>query len=194
MGNACLQVPTKPKVPIDSPTTIPADEVWEQDLTNHPLQIDPDIGFSEHLARVRSDEAFVEKYECGEVLGYGITGQVCIVTNRSDGLVYAMKSLNVGKLDDHQIVELRHEIDSLRRLNHPNIIKMLEVFQSKSNIMIIMEHCPFGDLGKKKFKSEAEICAVVYQLTDAVSHCHHMGIVYVFLFHFDKKIKLTLFL
>jgi Ca2+-binding EF-hand superfamily protein len=64
----------------------------------------------------------------------------------------------------------------------------MEVFESDSNICIIMEHCSGGDLSQRRFETENDVCSVVFQLAEAVAHCHHLGIV-----HRDLKMENIMF-
>jgi len=146
------------------------------------------MGFKAHLAKVNDISDLEKKFEMGPILGEGITGQVRLSRSKTDGGVYAMKSLNVSRMDEAQIAELKAEIETLKRLDHPNIINLMEVFESDDNICIIMEHCSGGDLSQRRFETENDVCSVVFQLAEAVAHCHHLGIV-----HRDLKMENIMF-
>lgn len=164
------------------------DPVRPSKLTHTAILVSPNSCFKDHLARVNDIAEFHKKYTVGKLLGEGITGQVRLVTSIADNQVYAMKSLNLDKMDENQIYELRREIETLRSLDHPNIISLMQVYQSPENIYIIMEPCSGTDLGHRKLKSEAEVCSIVYQLTEAVAHCHYMNVV-----HRDLKLENIMF-
>lgn len=147
-----------------------------------------DMGFKAHLAKVNDMCELEKKFDFGAVLGEGITGQVRVCRSKNDNAMYAMKSLNVSRMDEAQIAELKAEIETLKRLDHPNIINLMEVFESDNNICIIMEHCTGGDLSQRRFETENDVCSVVFQLAEAVAHCHHLGIV-----HRDLKMENIMF-
>jgi len=147
-----------------------------------------DMGFKAHLARINDINELEKKFEMGTILGEGITGQVRMCRSKIDHGIYAMKSLNVSRMDEAQIAELKAEIETLKQLDHPNIINLMEVFESEDNICIIMEHCSGGDLSQRRFETENDVCSVVFQLAEAVAHCHHMGIV-----HRDLKMENIMF-
>lgn len=159
-----------------------------ESLTTGKSWVNPELGFKENLAIVHEMSELEMRFEMGEVLGEGITGQVRLCKSRADGTVWAMKSLNVTRMDEAQIDELRREIETLRKLDHPNIISVMEVFESPDNICIILEHCSGGDLSQRRFATENDVASIVYQLAEAVAHCHHMGIV-----HRDLKMENILF-
>jgi len=147
-----------------------------------------DMGFKAHLAKVNDITELSKKFEMGRILGEGITGQVRLCRSKADNGVYAMKSLNVSRMDEAQTAELKAEIETLKQLDHPNIINLMEVFESDDNICIIMEHCSGGDLSQRRFETENDVCSVVFQLAEAVAHCHHLGIV-----HRDLKMENIMF-
>jgi serine/threonine protein kinase len=147
-----------------------------------------DLGFKAHLAKVNDISELEKKFDMGDVLGEGITGQVRMCRSKTDFQLYAMKSLNVSRMDEAQIAELKAEIETLKRLDHPNIINLMEVFEAEDNICIIMEHCSGGDLSQRRFETENDVCSVVFQLAEAVAHCHHQGIV-----HRDLKMENIMF-
>ncbi|KAH9252932.1 hypothetical protein BASA81_009088 [Batrachochytrium salamandrivorans] len=185
MGQCSSLNPKAPRPHSNSSATRSFRKILLCDDTASLVTINPDLcNFKENLAKVNDLAEFELRYDyvkCndqGSLLGSGITGQVRLVRSKQDGQVYAVKSLNVDQMDGAQLQELQIEIEMLRKLDHPNIITLMEVFQSKKNIMIVMEHCAGRDLGHRKFRSEREVCSIMFQLTEAISHCHHMGVIH----------------
>ena len=43
-------------------------------------------------------------------------------------------------------VRLRYEIDILKNLDHPNILRLYEVFEDKISIYLVTEYCSGGEL------------------------------------------------
>jgi serine/threonine protein kinase len=53
--------------------------------------------------------------------------------------LYAMKSIHLSRVtDDSFVQELKNEIQILRRLDHPHIVKALETFEHRNQIFIVM--------------------------------------------------------
>lgn len=48
--------------------------------------------------------------------------------------------------DDHYKRKVLQEIFILKRVRHKNVIRLLEVFETDSNIMLVMELAEGGDL------------------------------------------------
>ena len=64
----------------------------------------------------------------------------------------------------------------LRKLDHPNIIKVYELFKEKSFLYIVTEVCHGGDLFERierlNYFKEEDARAIVKQLLSALSYCH----------------------
>ena len=78
--------------------------------------------------------------------------------------------------------EIKNEINVLRTLDHPNVIKMFEFYSSKDSFSIITELCPGGDLFQEivdKGPFREKYCAfVIYQILSAINHCHSLNIIH----------------
>ena len=70
-------------------------------------------------------------------------------TNRSRkaDIVYAMKSIHLSRIKEEAYVnELLNEIELLRKLDHPHIVRPIETFYFRNEIFVVMELCSGGDL------------------------------------------------
>jgi NIMA (never in mitosis gene a)-related kinase len=87
----------------------------------------------------------------GKQLGKGAFGSVRIVTRKEDKKIYAMKSVNIGKLDNTEKEASLNEVRILASLNHPNIIGYKEAFydEPSKSLNIIMEYADDGDIAHK---------------------------------------------
>jgi len=50
------------------------------------------------------------------------------------------------KISSNEQLRMRYEIDILKNLDHPNIIKFYEVFEDKKHIYLVTEYCDGGEL------------------------------------------------
>lgn len=93
----------------------------------------------------------INDFIIGKVLGKGAFGSVSLVTRKRDGKVYAMKRVNIGKLNKKEKESSLNEIRILASLSHPNIIGYKEAFfDEKTNTLnVVMEFAEEGDLEKK---------------------------------------------
>ena len=74
------------------------------------------------------------------------------------------------------------EVSVLGQLDHPNIVRMFEVFQDKKYYYIVSEHCKgkqiFERLSRKDNFSEKDVARVMLQLFQALNYCHGKKIVH----------------
>lgn len=90
-----------------------------------------------------------EKYTLGNVpppfmLGRGSFGTVCKIGDKG-GKIYAIKTQNLAEFsifdNIFKIIEFTKEINIMKNLKHPNIIKFIDAYYSNNIGYIIMEYC-----------------------------------------------------
>ncbi|TYH26641.1 hypothetical protein ES288_A02G004700v1 [Gossypium darwinii] len=80
--------------------------------------------------------ALLGKYEVGKWLGYGAFAKVYQARNMQTGETVAIKAVSKKKvLHGKMMAQVKREIAIMRRLNHPNIVKLVEVLATKSKIL-----------------------------------------------------------
>ena len=87
-----------------------------------------------------------------------------------------MKSIQLGRVSAEFLDEMRNEIDILRTLDHPNIVKAYEVFETKRQIHIVMDLCAGGDLYARGPYSEKQAAAIVGKILSGVAYMHQKNI------------------
>ncbi|XP_039942947.1 calcium/calmodulin-dependent protein kinase type IV-like [Hirundo rustica] len=124
------------------------------------------------------EAALEDFYIVGPELGRGATSVVFSCQEKGTGAPYAAKILK--KTIDKKIV--RTEIGVLLRLSHPNIIKLKEIFETPSEIALVLELVTGGELFdrivERGFYSERDAAHVVKQILEAVSYLHENGVVH----------------
>lgn len=73
------------------------------------------------------------------------------------------------------------EIDILRKMDHPNVISLLETFETKKYVFLITELFIYGcldDVISKTTFTEEEILRGMYKILDALSNIHSKGIIH----------------
>mmetsp|Transcript_3490 Transcript_3490/g.3924 ORF Transcript_3490/g.3924 Transcript_3490/m.3924 type:complete len:540 (+) Transcript_3490:42-1661(+) len=88
---------------------------------------------------------------------------------------YALKSIILSRVSINFMEELRNEITILQSLDHPNIVKAYEVYESKVNIYLVLENCGGGDLYSRGPYSEKAAAKIVGKLLSAIVHMHEHG-------------------
>lgn len=115
-------------------------------------------------------------------LGASSTGSVHQVTRKKDGRKFAMKIIDLTSVQDEFQDQLRQEIDILKDLDHPNIVKLFETYERGDQLHLIMELCTGGELYQKLISqtgrryAEKTAATLVGQMLSAIFYCHSKGI------------------
>ncbi|KDO34713.1 CAMK/CAMKL/AMPK protein kinase [Saprolegnia parasitica CBS 223.65] len=125
----------------------------------------------------------LELYQLGAVIGNGQFGQVRTGVHRLSQRRVALKVYSKSKaIVSDQIASIQKEIDIMKEIDHPNIVRLYEILETKDHITIIMEHCDGEDLGKymaRKTKLDEGAARVIFQqITDAIGYLHRKHIVH----------------
>ena len=121
-------------------------------------------------------------FEIGKILGKGAFATVAIVTRKEDRKTYAMKRINISKLDAKEKESALNEIRILASLTHPNIIGYKEAFfdENSKTLNIVMEYADDGDIDKKikdnlrkrNLFSEETIWSWIIQILEGLKYLH----------------------
>merc|ERR1719203_1454507 len=81
----------------------------------------------------------MNRYKVTKTLGDGTYGSVLRAQSRATGEVVAIKKMKQKYYSWEECMKLR-EISSLRKLIHPNIVKLKEVIRENDELHMIFEH------------------------------------------------------
>lgn len=117
------------------------------------------------------------------MLGTGAFSQVRKVTNRKTKAVRAMKIINKKSLTNAEDqFKFVNEVEILRNMDHPHILKIYEFYQDTNNYYIILELCTGGELFAKIIEkgsfSEKEASYIMRQIDSAVLYAHNHNVVH----------------
>ena len=127
-----------------------------------------------------------KKYKPKRMIGNGSFGSVYEAKNTIFGNTVAMKVIKKDKENELDEQEIRNEIDILRKLSHPNIVKIYEFYISENHYYIITEYCKEGELFsyiKNKY-SERQLAVLFYQVFSGLWYLHENKIL-----HRDIKLE-----
>ncbi|CAD8064274.1 unnamed protein product [Paramecium sonneborni] len=130
---------------------------------------------------------FISNYNIVQLIGSGSTANVYQVRSKIDGLDCAIKVFDKEQFDqDYSIKQsILFEIQYLKLLSHPNIVKYLGVYESNTQIIIILEYLAGGDLKSNledKQIGEDQIKIIMKSILGGIEQMHKLGI-----FHRDIK-------
>ena len=88
----------------------------------------------------------MNQYQAKRILGHGVFGTVYKVFHEPTRQMRAMKIIKQNNVKHKQ--KIQKEIEILKNVDHPNILKVYEHFSDEHNIYICTELCLRGDLHK----------------------------------------------
>jgi len=95
----------------------------------------------------------------------------------------AIKSIQMEFMKDEiSKKKMNNEINLLKSLRHPNVVKLLETFEMEKHLLIVMELCPGGDLlnyvRKRRKLNEKYAKFVFKQIMEGIAYLHENGVVH----------------
>lgn len=131
-----------------------------------------------------------DHYEMGEELGSGQFAIVRKCQQKGTGMEYAAKFIKKRRLPSSRRgvsrEEIEREVSILREIRHPNIITLHDVFENKTDVVLILELVSGGELfdflAEKESLTEDEATQFLKQILDGVHYLHSKRIA-----HFDLK-------
>ncbi|XP_077088378.1 death-associated protein kinase 3 isoform X1 [Siphateles boraxobius] len=129
-------------------------------------------------------------YEMGEELGSGQFAIVRKCKEKSTGTEYAAKFIKKRRLSSSRRgvsrEEIEREVNILREIQHSNIITLHDIFENKTDVILILELVSGGELfdflAEKESLTEEEATQFLKQILDGVYYLHSKRIA-----HFDLK-------
>ena len=128
-------------------------------------------------------------YKLLKLLGEGSFGKAYLCENLSDNSHCVIKQIPLDGLDEQEKKETYNEVLILKKVNHSNIIKFIDVFKKSkpiNTLNIVTEYADDGDLNQKIEKlrqkksplTEKEIINYLIQICLALNHIHKKKIIH----------------
>ncbi|XP_068445873.1 myosin light chain kinase family member 4 [Clinocottus analis] len=120
-----------------------------------------------------------------EVLGGGRFGQVHKCIENSTGLMLAAKIIKARSQKEKDVV--RNETQVMNQLNHPNLIQLYAAFESRHDIILVMEYVEGGELFDRIIDenynlTELDTVLFIRQICEGLQYMHKM-----YILHLDLK-------
>ncbi|EPS31176.1 hypothetical protein PDE_06131 [Penicillium oxalicum 114-2] len=128
------------------------------------------------------DIAELKDYQLGDCLGKGAFGSVYRALNWNTGETVAVKQIKLTDLPTTELRVIMLEIDLLKNLDHPNIVKYHGFVKSVETLNIILEYCENGSLHSiaKNFGRFPENLVGLYmsQVLHGLLYLHEQGVIH----------------
>ena len=134
------------------------------------------------LSGFYSKDECSQYYKMGKTLGTGSFATVKRAVHKTENTTWAIKCIDKSSLSADDELALQIEVEVLEMVDHPNIVKLKEIFDCSKTFYMVMEEMQGGELfdrivDKEKY-TEAEASKVVLTLAKALNYCHKQGIVH----------------
>jgi calcium-dependent protein kinase len=146
-------------------------------IRNTIIRITPGLFVTQGVGTIHKEYAILE------YIGQGSYGKVYKAKHRKTGVLRAIKKINkshFSSIEDEE--KLIKEISILKELDHPNILKIYEFFNSQNELYIVSEMLTGGELFKRiieeKHFSEKVAAHIMKQLLSAIQFCHSNNIIH----------------
>ncbi|XP_051829984.1 serine/threonine-protein kinase SIK2-like [Antechinus flavipes] len=121
-------------------------------------------------------------YDIERTLGKGNFAVVKLARHRVTKTQVAIKIIDKARLDPSNLEKIYREVQIMKLLNHPHIIKLYQVMETKDMLYIVTEFAKNGEmfdyLTSNGHLSENEARKKFWQILSAVEYCHSHHIVH----------------
>lgn len=126
----------------------------------------------------KEGDVFKEYNVNDKVLGEGTYGVVFKAKDKTTGEEVAIKRIPRSKIRNYQ--RFLNEITALKTLDHPNVIKLFEIFEDEDDVYLVQELCTGGELFdyivNREFLTEHQAAEIFRQVLHSVMYCHKNAI------------------
>ena len=182
IDNKNINNPNHPKISLISKKSTKEEDdenlTYVKSQTINSQFFDGKIDVKDYIQRLDKDS--LDNYEKISLLGKGSFSSVYKVRNKNTNLFRAMKIIQKNFQKDNE--EILREINILKNLDHPNVMKIYEFLEDDKNYYLIQEFCDEGDLetalDNKKIYCEFLVRFIMYQVFLAINYLHANNIVH----------------
>ncbi|KAJ3069489.1 MAP microtubule affinity-regulating kinase 1 [Podochytrium sp. JEL0797] len=154
--------------PIDPPSAAPAQSP---------------VTTQQHHEKHEEKHKNIGNYEVLKTVGEGSFAKVKLAVHRLTKQKVALKIIDKDKLpDEYSLKNIHREAQIMRLLDHPNIIQLYEVMETKKELYLVLEYAVGGELldyiVARGRLHEKEARRFFQQITSALEYCHQLNIVH----------------
>lgn len=121
-------------------------------------------------------------YDIERTIGKGNFAVVKLGRHRITKSEVAIKIIDKTQLDEVNLIKVYREVQILKMVNHPNIIKLYQVMETKNMLYLVSEYAPNGEIfdfiAQHGRLSERDARKKFWQIILAVEYCHSRHVVH----------------
>ncbi|XP_076832110.1 serine/threonine-protein kinase SIK2-like [Brachyhypopomus gauderio] len=121
-------------------------------------------------------------YDIERTLGKGNFAVVKLARHRITKSEVAIKIIDKTQLDSVNLEKIYREVKIMKLLDHPHIVKLYQVMETKNMLYLVTEYAKNGELfdylAKHGRLSETEARRRFWQILSAVEYCHQHSVVH----------------
>ena len=130
----------------------------------------------------RVNEEISDNYEDIKLLGQGAYSIVILAKQRPTGILRCVKKIAKKNFTKAENENIMNEIKVLKEVDHPNVINIVEYYESLNSLYIVTEYLDGGELfdkiEQKSCFGENEVRKIMMQILIAVSYLHNLGFIH----------------
>ncbi|KAJ3021610.1 MAP microtubule affinity-regulating kinase 1 [Thoreauomyces humboldtii] len=132
---------------------------------------------------VKAPPQQIGNYDYVRSIGEGSFAKVKMAVHRLTGEKVAIKIIDKDALPDtYSLTHLHREAQIMRMLDHPNIVQLIEVMETKRELHLVLEYASGGEVldyivAHERLK-ESEARKFFYEVVSALDYCHQRNIVH----------------
>ncbi|CAK76430.1 unnamed protein product (macronuclear) [Paramecium tetraurelia] len=137
-----------------------------------------------HFKRFAILDNFHEAFQVSKMIGKGSFAKVYQATKKETNTQYAIKAFSKAYMQQQAkgIESMLNEIKIMRRLNHPNIVKLYEVHETTNSIYFVLDMIQGGELLQRVretgFLPAETVQKLAFNLVSALSHMHENRVIH----------------
>lgn len=136
-----------------------------------------------------SKSSIKDYYALVAVLGEGHFGRVLLAKDRRTFERFAVKVIRKSRTQTRSQLHIQRELEILRQVNHQNVVRLYDLFDTEEKIYIVLEYMPGGALfsiiAEHKTFSEQHAASIMRDILHGLAYLHARNIV-----HRDLKVRM----
>ena len=120
---------------------------------------------------------YKERFKILDRIGHGASADVFKILDKNKNKHFAGKMISKEYLDKthKRVISVANEIDVLRKLDHPNIVKLQEVFEIEDYVILVMELLEGEALNPDLFNHDDQELAIKHVFSQIISAIKFMN-------------------